>query len=168
MHLPRYDHYTNASKTIFEFVSEGPKGRIRKLVEYVPVDANDIYNLGFGDASESEVLYDDMIVSNNGDSVKVLATVAATVYEFTDRYPKAAVLATGSTRSRTRLYRMSITRHLREIREQFAIFGYCRSNYWEEFNKEKDYEVFLLTRIENRKELWLELKTINLIIKTAE
>ncbi|WP_342088643.1 DUF6934 family protein [Dyadobacter sp. OTU695] len=167
MHLPRYHFYAGATKTIFEFVSEGPKGYIHKLVEYSPVNSNDIYNLGFGDVDELEEPYNDMIVSNNGDSAKVLATVAATVFEFTQKYPKASVLATGSTKSRTRLYRMNVNRYLHEIQEHFVIFGYCKSNSWEEFNNKKDYEAFLLTRIENRNEIWLELQTLNLTMKTV-
>lgn len=166
MHLPKYNYYAGESKTIFEFVSEGPKGCIHKLVEYSRVDLNDIFNLGFGDIDEANGIYNDLIVSNNGDSDKVLATVAATVYEFTERYPKSAILVSGSTKSRTRLYRMSVNRYQYEIHADFFIFGYCKLNYWEEFNKEKDYEAFLLTRIENRKDIWRELQTINLMIKT--
>jgi hypothetical protein len=61
-------------------------------------------------------------VTNNGDSLKVLATVASTVYAVTERYPKAWILATGSTAVRTRLYRMGITNNLMEIEKDFMVF----------------------------------------------
>jgi hypothetical protein len=60
-------------------------------------------------------------ISNNGDSPKVLATVASTVYAFLERYPDAYVFATGSTNSRTRLYRMGISANYLEIRKDFNI-----------------------------------------------
>src|SRR5690554_1018587 len=60
---------------------------------------------------------DDKTVSNNGDSEKVLATVVATVYAFSDKYPDSWIFATGSTKARTRLYRMGITRYIDEIKK---------------------------------------------------
>nr|WP_291041544.1 hypothetical protein [Dyadobacter sp. 50-39] len=117
---------------------------------------------------ESGETFNDMLVSNNGDSYKVLATVAATVVEFTENHPKAAVLASGSTKSRTRLYRMALNRYLCDIQQQFVIFGYCRNNYWETFIRDQEYEAFLLTRSENQQQLWLELQIVNQMIKTGE
>ena len=62
-----------------------------------------IYNLGFGDYNAETKTIDDEIITNNGDSLKVLATVASTVYAFTEKYPDALVFATGSNNLRTRL-----------------------------------------------------------------
>ena len=52
--------------------------------------------------------FDGLTVTNNGDSKKVLATVASTLFTFTDLYPNAHILAVGATYARTRLYRMGI------------------------------------------------------------
>lgn len=87
-----------------------------------------------------------MSITNNGDSLKVLATVASTVYAFTEKYPNAWIFATGSTTVRTRLYRMGITNNLAEISEDFSIFGYNAEENWEEFVVGEDYEAFLLTK----------------------
>lgn len=168
MQLPRYDHYTDDSKTVFEFISEGPKGCIRKLVEYTYAGVGEIYNLGFGDITESNKEVDDVIVSNNGDMAKVLATVAASIDEFTENYPFAAVFAVGSSQSRTRLYRIGINRHLHEIRDKFVIFGHCKVNFWEEFEKGKDYQAFFISRKENKQELWLQLQVLNRMNQTEE
>ncbi len=100
---------------VFEFVSEGPKGEISKLVQFGETNLKDFYNLAFGDKDPATGEINDSVVSNNNDSDKVLATVVATVYAFTNKHPEAWVYATGSTRSRTRLYRMGLTKYLAEI-----------------------------------------------------
>jgi hypothetical protein len=53
----------------------------------------------------------------------VLATVAQSVYDFTLLHPDKFVLFMGSSQSRTRLYRMAITRNYKELSETFRIFG---------------------------------------------
>ena len=75
---------SNASMT-FEFVSEGPKGLIRKRVEYRLIDERNIYNLAFGDINLETNKIDDTIISDNKDTKKVLSTVASTVYTFTQQ-----------------------------------------------------------------------------------
>jgi len=49
MKLPKYPLASSDSLMTFEFVSEGPKGLIHKLVRYQPTNLKDIYNLAFGD-----------------------------------------------------------------------------------------------------------------------
>ena len=88
---------------------------------------------------------DDTIISNNEDSEKVLATVVATLYAFTDKYPDAWIYAVGSTKSRTRLYRMGITKYLSEVYEDFDMLGEWNDN-WEAFQKDVEYESFLVRR----------------------
>jgi len=105
--------------TFFEFISEGSKGRIKKVVQYSETSTKNVFNLGFGDLDEKTKGIDDLSVTNNGDSLKVLATVASTVYAFIEKHPEAWILATGSTSVRTRLYRMGITNNLAEITEDF-------------------------------------------------
>jgi hypothetical protein len=62
----------------FEFISEGPKGAITKSVQYKEMPTAGVYNLGFGDVNVLTDEINDLIVTNNGDSQKVLATVAST------------------------------------------------------------------------------------------
>jgi hypothetical protein len=123
--------------------SIGRKGKIPKIVQYTPTNYKDLYNLGFGDKDIRTGGIDDTIISNNGDSEKVLATVVATLYAFMNEHDGAMVYATGSSRSRTRLYRMGITKYLDEVREGFMIYGQLGSG-WEEFRKDVDYEAFLV------------------------
>jgi len=120
------------------------------MIEYTPTSTENVYNLGFGDYDEATGSINDISVTNNGDSLKVLATVASTVYAFTEQYPKAWILATGSTAVRTRLYRMGITNNLAEILEDFIVFGYNGDGNWETFVVGEDYEAFLLTKKHNK------------------
>jgi hypothetical protein len=103
------------------------------------------FNLGFGDKDEQTGEINDEVITNNGDSQKILATVASTVYAFTDKHPDAMIYAKGSTNVRTRLYRIGITNNLLEIKKDFNVFG-LKNNQWHEFRKHTEYEAFLITR----------------------
>jgi hypothetical protein len=79
----------------------------------------------------------------------VLATVAATLYTFTDKFPKAMVFASGSTSARTRLYRIGISNNLDAINADFEFFGLTKDNNWVKFEKRKDFDAFLVKRKKN-------------------
>lgn len=143
MKLDKYELKSGEQLEVFEFVSVGTKGKIPKIVQYSPTNYKDLYNLGFGDKNIETGELDDTVISNNGDSEKVLATVVSTLYAFIDKHQDAMVYATGSTKSRTRLYRMGITKYLDEIKEDFDIFGELEHG-WEEFRKDVEYEAFLV------------------------
>lgn len=66
---------------------------------------------------------DDCVTNDNKDRNKILATVAATIYEFTIHYPEKYVFFTGSTPERTRLYRMAISNNLEELTADYEIYG---------------------------------------------
>lgn len=53
-------------------------------------------NPGFGDYDEATKSINDFSVANNEDSLRVLATVSSMVNAFTEKYPTAWILATGS------------------------------------------------------------------------
>ena len=146
MRYTRYEYQTEDELHYFEFTSIGPKGDIKKIVEYTKVSVDDIYNLAFGDYDEQKDRLNDKIVTNNGDSTKILATVVSTVYAFTGRYPNAWVFATGSTEVRTRLYRMGISNNLEELKEDFYVYGMKMDESFEEFIIGEDYLGFLVTR----------------------
>lgn len=145
MENPKYLFKSAASFTTYEFVSEGPKGRIIKLVKYTEYGNSGVYSLGFGDKLDNSDRIDDKVISGNGDREKVLATVAATVYKFLDKYPKASVFATGSNLARTRLYRISLSNILDDITDDFEILGYFEGD-WEIFERNRDYSAFLIKK----------------------
>jgi hypothetical protein len=150
MNRPKYLYKSEDCLKVFEFISEGPKGRIRKMVQYTFTGTENVYNLAFGDYNEETRTIDDITITNNGDSIKVLATVASTVYAFIEKYPEAWIFATGSTSVRTRLYRMGISNNIEEIKADFDVYGLTiDENIWEEFMLGEDYEAFLITKKKN-------------------
>ena len=145
MNLERYELKVGYGLTTFEFVSEGKKGRIIKVIQFQRMDLHNLYNLAFGDKNSDTGELNDIIVTNNGDSEKVLATVVAAVYAFTDKYPNAWVYATGSTEARTRLYRMGINKYFYFVETNFDIMGE-KQNEWEWYEKGKSYGAFAVHR----------------------
>ena len=101
--------------------------------------------MGFGDKNDKTGEINDTIITNNGDSEKVLATVASTVYAFTDKNPEAWIHVKGSNMARTRLYRIGITNNLIEIRKDFNVFG-LKDDQWHEFRSNTEYSAFLIRR----------------------
>lgn len=106
--LDRYELKAGTNFTTFEFVSEGRKGKVTKVIQFQSMDYTGLYNLAFGDLMADGKI-DDIVITDNGDSKKILATVVAAIYAFTHKYPDAWVYATGSTDGRTRLYRMWVS-----------------------------------------------------------
>jgi len=144
MKYSRYPIVAGNTPFVYEFFSDGPRGRIRKGVFYTRIGIN-LFNLGFGDWNEERQDLDDSNRSNNGDRDQVLATVAFTALDFTDKFPKAQLFVEGSTPGRTRLYQMGICVNILEISECFEIKGLI-GGIWEIFERNRNYEGFLITR----------------------
>ena len=83
------------------FVSVG-KRKIEKVVDFVAIEGN-LVNLGFGDLLPDGSI-DDKANSNNGDIIKVLATIIDILKDFTMEYPFVQIVFRGSTPERTKLY----------------------------------------------------------------
>lgn len=149
----KLDRYTlikaEDSYSVYEFISEGPKGKIHKLVKFGETNMPGVYNLAFGDKDEQTDEIDDTVVSNNGDSEKVLATVVATVYAFSKQHPDAYIYAAGSTKARTRLYRMGISKYLAEIQKDFEVYG-LKSGQWLQFKLGTEYDAFLVKPVKKK------------------
>jgi hypothetical protein len=141
------DHYTFFTTDFqdYEFYSEGPRGRIKKIVRYRRI-ANDpvTYNLAFGDENEEGVV-SDTVISGNQDKDIVLSTVANTINAFCDHYGNHFIYAEGSTAVRTRLYQMGIGRLWTVISVDFDIWGY-KDGSWQDFRINVNYEAFLVKR----------------------
>ncbi|MFA5971697.1 MAG: hypothetical protein WC780_05035 [Lentimicrobiaceae bacterium] len=145
MKYEKYQLESDRKLLLFEFISVGPKGRIKKIVQYSETNLKGFYNLGFGDKDEKTGEINDLVITNNGDSQQVLATVASTVYAFTDKRPDTWIYARGSNNARTRLYRIGINNNLLEIKKDFEVFG-LKDDNWHEFRKDTEYNAFLIKR----------------------
>ena len=109
------------------------------------MNIENLYNLAFGDKHINTGMLDDQIITDNGDSEKVLATVVSAIYAFADRYPECWIYATGSNAARTRLYRMGINKYFEIVIADFEIMGESR-NEWEWYEYGKDYQAFAVRR----------------------
>ncbi|WP_207515337.1 DUF6934 family protein [Longitalea luteola] len=118
----KYEVYTDIRKDaelrIFEFVSIGKFGAIRKRISFMPTSLPYVYNLAFGDINKDGEI-DDISISDNGDRNKILATLAKVLDQYTYKYPERFIYFRGSTKERTRLYRMAIGLNLEELSESF-------------------------------------------------
>jgi hypothetical protein len=145
MKLNRYELTAGSNLTTFELLSEGKKGKIIKMVQFQKMNIENLYNLAFGDKNADTGEFNDKIITDNGDSEKVLATVVAALYAFADRYPNTWVYATGSTSARTRLYRMRINKYFDIVAADFDMMEEHQSEWdWYEFGK--DYQAFAVRR----------------------
>ena len=145
MKLPKYQLKSGEQLSSYEFVSEGPQGLITKRIQFTLINEEQVYNLAFGDKDPISGEIDDLVVINNSDSEKVLATVIAAVYAFCDKHHDIWIFATGSSNSRTRLYRIGISKYLEEINEDFDLYGEIKEE-WERFESGKNYTSFLAKR----------------------
>lgn len=148
----RYERYENIAvspdKLEFQFISEGPKGKIAKIIQFTQTMDDDIYNLAFGNLT-CDGLIDDKTINDNKDRNKILATVAGAVYEFSGLYTDKYIFFCGSTPERTRMYRMALTINLEELNKDFLIYGVIRKPDTFEsvlFEKGIDYFGFMIKR----------------------
>jgi hypothetical protein len=130
MKVEKYQLKSERHFTTFEFISEGPKGLFRKKIEFQETSTPNLYNLAFGDTNVETGEIDDLAVSNNSDTEKVLATVVAAVYAFFEKHPTAYVYATGSSNARTRLYRIGITKFYDEMVKDFYLYGQVGDDFF--------------------------------------
>lgn len=147
MHEDRYSYSTNEDLLNYEFESIGPKGAIKKVIRFTARNANGVtyFNLGFGDLNPATGKIDDLVITDNKDRDKILATIASAVLDFTSLFPDIMVYAMGSTPSRTRLYQMGIAAHFDEIQSLLHVYGFT-NHEWLPFEKNINYDAFLVMR----------------------
>lgn len=145
MNLDKYDLKISENYVSFRFTSIGKNGSINKGIVFSYIEELDIWNLGFGDINDLTGEISDLAISDNGDSEKILATVAQATLFFSERHPEAIIYAEGSTHSRTRLYRLGISKYYEEISKTFFVRGLL-DNKWVVFERNTDYQAFVVTR----------------------
>lgn len=149
MNHDKYESISGSKDSLeFEFTSEGNKGKFQKTVQFTQTNDPSIFNLGFGDKLENGEI-DDLIRNDNQDRNKILATIAAIIYEFTAIYSEKKVFFSGSTPERTRLYRMAISLNLNELKKDFDIYGvnFDGNGYVvNSFVGNKNYDGFIVKR----------------------
>ena len=133
----------------YKFISIGKK-QIVKLVQFKPTTEKNIVNLGFGDQLPNGNI-DDKSISDNGDILKVFATVIRIAYDFSTRFPSLKIIFTGSTPERTNLYNRILRMYYTEFSKDFFITAFIekRETIFEvDFDPENSigYTAFLIKR----------------------
>jgi len=146
VNLERYPLTAKGHFELFVFESVGVKGRISKVIQFLPMELEGAYNLGFGDLNLETGEVDDMVISDNGDTPKVLATIVHSLYLFTDRHPKAKIIVSGNTPSRNRLYRIALSKYFDVAKGSFHLYGDLGGIYWEQYKPDTEYVRFLIIR----------------------
>jgi len=149
MNLERYDYQRKRTYKEYFFYSEGPRGRILKVVRFILVYGYpaSYYNVIMGDWNKELSDIDDLSVTNNGDAEKVLATIAAIILDFTDIFSNAKVHVIGSTSSRTRRYQIGVNKFRNEIEKIFDVYGRI-GEQWGPFQKNTNYDAFFIIQKE--------------------
>ena len=113
--------YEHPHSRRYLFVSLGKK-RIEKVVDFVPLKEKNLMNFGFGDLLPDGSI-DDKANSNNGDILKVMATVVDILKHFTSNHPQIVIYFAGSTDERTALYARILKTYYTVFTREFSIFG---------------------------------------------
>jgi hypothetical protein len=147
--MSHYGKYTftesSSGVTVYDFISIGPKGHIKKVVEFNETAEKGVYFLAFGNITEDGSL-DDFTTNNNSDRNKILATIVDIVIDFTSRFPDCYIYFSGSTKVRTRLSRMAIAVNYEELSKIFKIWGINDEGEPEIFVLNQHYHGFLIKR----------------------
>lgn len=89
---------------------------------------------------------DVTIKSNNNDRDLVLITVVQTIPIFFEHYPDKTIFFTGSTSSRTRIYRAIITKLVDKSELYYDIRGFKDDGSIEKYEKNENYDGFLIAK----------------------
>ena len=110
MESPSYPLSVGENRLTYTFCSEGPQGRIEKVVRYtrLQVEHNIVFNLSMGDVDEKTKQAREDVVTGNADKDKIFETVAKSVSLICARYPDAYIQFIGNSSSKNRMYKMAI------------------------------------------------------------
>jgi hypothetical protein len=143
MNEPSYEVATSTDALCFDFESISAEKIIQKQVRFTAFpDAPTVFNMALIDIVNGGT-DSDLTVSNNQDMRKVLATVGKCLIAFFDIYPRAVVVFSGSTQSRTRLYRVAITQNLSLIDTVWEVLGF-QNDTFEPFVPNQPYQSFAI------------------------
>ena len=99
---------------------------------------------------ESKTWTDDTR-TNNGDLIKVMATVVHIIYTFLEEHIQATVFIEANTDSKSSLYNRIVTNYFQEFNQDFEILGKSK-NKKESFTIGKKYESFYIRKKDNHEQ----------------
>jgi hypothetical protein len=90
---------------------------------------------------------DDKAVSNNGDMIKVLATVIQIIRDFFAINSEASIIIRGSSSVRTRLYQKIIKDNIAIIQTEFEVLALNNQEDYETFSSSNSYQEFKIRKL---------------------
>lgn len=142
MYLNKYPTFRDKLQDeAYWFYSEGPKGRIRKVVQFQKTANPNIYNLALGDDDGTTINFTH--ISDNKDTKKVLASITDIVEDYTSRFTDRWILVTGDNIAKTRLYQIHTSNNVQEIIDAgYIVMGVKYGEPPEVFIRNKNYDAF--------------------------
>ncbi len=148
MNEPSYPFKRIDDRITFSFESVSQERTISKLIEFRLLNPHaELYNLALMDILPDGTI-SDMMVSNNQDMPKVLATVFQSINQFFIEKPNSKILIEGSTTSRTRLYQMAISKYFQELEPIYNIWGF-KGDGLTTFVKGQNFNGFIISLKKN-------------------
>jgi hypothetical protein len=142
--------YTQEFAYQYRFVSVGNE-RIEKIIIFSSTPKDNVFNFGFGDLTVDGTV-DYFSNSNNGDMVRIFATIIKILENFTLKHPFSQVIFSGSTPRRTLLYRRILGTYYNSFSNEFIISALVQQDnrikevFFDPVGKE-EYLAFLVKRI---------------------
>jgi hypothetical protein len=137
MSIKKYKYSVSDTYLDFEFSSIGPKGKITTIVRYSPqnVGGTTYFNLAFGGLNPATGKIEEFAITDNQDREMVLATITATVLEFTRHFPDMIVFAQEIGPVRNRLSQTRIPANWDEISALLFVYGCEQNKGWQPFRQ---------------------------------
>jgi hypothetical protein len=141
---PYMDMVALTDLSVFQFISEGPRGSIVKQITITKTDQSRVYFLQLGDLTEYG-RFNRATISNNGDMDRILATVILAIDIYTETYPNRWIEITSVSQGRVRLFRMAIGANLKRLSAVFTIRSKSDGCTFP-FKKDRDSHLFEFRR----------------------
>lgn len=132
------------NRLTYTFYSDGPRGRIKKVIRYIriQIEHHIVFNLSMADVDKKTKQTREDVVSGNNDWDKIFRTVAESISLICGWYPDAYIQVLGNSSSKNRLYQMTISKQLEEIQLKYEVYGLVNDR-WNEFQRNQQYRGFL-------------------------
>lgn len=145
MNKPCYNIFS-PEKNFYSFISEGKNGQVLKAVVFAEIEPL-IYNLALLDYNHENDEWSDSVSTNNGDIVKIMATVVAIIDEFLELNKNVQVHFEGNTNTRNNLYNRIIKNNFEHLSELYKIIAKeDEFSKPEEYNLGKKYKAFYICK----------------------
>lgn len=126
------------------FESIGPHGVIRMCGRFELSAVKNVYQFEFGIHNSIEGDIDTSFRANNADKDKIISTIFSIILTFLSCNQNAIVRFSGSTKPRTKLFRMWILNNWDLMNNSFIIYGNNEQNKWERYQKNRGYSAIIL------------------------